>query len=235
MAYDKKLAPYFDASKMPHASNEYVIWLDVMGIQANLSQSLSVSANFVFKLHAVALAARETNMTLYPVMDGVYATTKDRSEALGFLTAAFTALAAVFVHEKNNRHRFLVKAALAYGPVLHGSQVPKAACHVLDANPGHRDAILLGMPMIQAYTSERLAAPFGVFVHESARAFAPVGVGSIHQVWWHWYQSGKDAQHLAAELEKFFTWCALRPNSLLYGADRIEAHRRQAAEYFVDA
>src|SRR5580700_7078082 len=36
--------------------------------------------------------------------------------------------------------------------------------------------ILLGMPRVQAHLAERGTPPFGVFVHESARVFAPVGV-----------------------------------------------------------
>jgi hypothetical protein len=36
-----------------------------------------------------------------------------------------------------------------------------------------RQALLIGMPMIHAYQTERQAPPFGIFVHESARSFAP--------------------------------------------------------------
>ena len=90
MTYSQDLAQYFDASKLPIPDNEYVAWIDVMGMRANLSKSLPVSANFVFKLHSAVLDTPHTGIQLYPVMDGVFAVGDDKDEVIEFLKNVMT-------------------------------------------------------------------------------------------------------------------------------------------------
>lgn len=111
----------FHAGYLPQALPEYIAWVDVMGTQASMSRSLAISANFIFKLHTAALQAPNQNVTLYPVMDGFYASSSDKGEILDFLRSVFQEVAAEFNGEPVEHHRFIIKGALAFGPVIHGS------------------------------------------------------------------------------------------------------------------
>lgn len=168
-------------------------------------------------------------------MDGVYAVSESQSAILRFLTAVFQRLAELFVTTPDNHHRFLVKAALAYGPVLCGQDVPAQANTTLSQNLNYRDSLLLGMPVVQAYLGERSAPPFGVFVHESARAFAPVDQRPLFCLWWNWFQQSQPlAVQLRTELLGYFEWCQARALAIAYDVERIKVHKEQASQYLVD-
>jgi hypothetical protein len=154
-----------------------------------------------------------------------------------FLENVFSHLADLFVSTPDIHHRFLVKGALAFGPVIHGSSLPAAASNTLDQNVPYRGAILLGIPMIQAHLGERNAPAFGLFVHESARAFAPPNQTPFKMVWWTWFRPNHWqalARELRQELDQYFAWCLARAQTIGYEAERIEVHRRLAQQYFVD-
>jgi hypothetical protein len=176
---------YFNAKALPAPTNEYVAWVDVMGVQSAMSRSLNITANFVFKLHTAALQAPNTaGLRLYPVMDGLYIASSNQAAILDFLRSVFSAIAETFINETENMHRFIVRGALAFGPVIHGANVKSSAAKVFGTPAGgnYKDAILLGMPMVQSHLAEKDAPPFGIFVHESARAFAPAGAVPLHHV-----------------------------------------------------
>ena len=229
--------PFFDGNHLPAPINAYVAWIDVMGIQGTMSRSIVISANFGFKLHIAALDAGQGNMELYPVMDGIYAVTTDQACLVQFLEFVFSRLADVFVSTPDMHHRFLIKGALAFGPVIHGTAVPGPASHTLNNNVAYRNRILLGMPMIQSHLGERMAPPFGLFVHESARAFAPANQTPFRHAWWRWFGPTHWlalSQELKTQLPVYFDWCAARSLAIAYEPDRIEAHRELAAQYLVD-
>jgi len=117
--------PFFDARKLPNPENSYVAWVDVMGVRATMSRSLPITANFVFKLHAAVLDAPQTDIHLYPVMDGVYVVAERQGPLRDFLKAVFSRVADSFVSTSDNHHRFIIKAAIAFGPVIHGDALPR--------------------------------------------------------------------------------------------------------------
>ena len=140
---DGKL-PYFDSSHLSDPSNSYVAWLDVMGTRAVMSRSLSMSATFICKLHVTAIeAAVGKNIRLYPVMDGLYVVANTRALISGFLETVFSRLADVFINESAQHHRFIVKAAIAYGPIIHGSDIGSNASWSLDEHAEYKRSILL--------------------------------------------------------------------------------------------
>lgn len=224
----------FNADHLPPASPEYVAWIDVMGIQVSMSRSLAKSANFIFKLHTAALQAPNGNVKMYPVMDGFYASSTRKDDMLSFLNTVMQDVAAEFVGEPDMYHRFLVKGALAFGPVTHGNAVPEPASATLHGNPAYRDSLLLGLPMVQANTCERMAPPFGIYVHESARTFAPPGTTPMHAIWWKWQNPNHaDWGRLGTELDRYFQWCLERAGEIEYREDRIKVHRTMAQQYFI--
>lgn len=234
MSTDQK-GPYFDGSRLPNSTEAYVAWIDLMGIRGWMLRSLPVTANFVFKLHVAALEAREPDMVLYPVMDGVYAVaSKDKMRP--FLMNLFKRLALSFSQTLEHEHQFLIKGAIAFGPVIHGSSV-KGASRALDDNSIYRDSILLGMPMVLAHLNEPSAPPFGIAVHDSARSFMNSSELKRSHCWWHWFEKGRspEAMNLKEGLSNYFSWCESRAGALDYDVSRIKIHRMQASQYLVDA
>ena len=224
---------YFDARELPDPINSSVAWIDVMGIRAIMSRSIQITANFVFKLHSAALEVlpATNTLTLYPVMDGIFVVSEQKTEILGFLGALLGKIAHTFIGTKEIQHRFLVKAALAYGPVIHGSGITTEANQSLGGNAAYKNSLLIGMPMIQVYQSESKAPPFGIFIHESARAFSPSGETPIPHVWWAW--QNKPAT-LKSELEIYFKWCEDHPLKIEYSIDRIKVHKEMVKQYLDD-
>lgn len=231
---------WFDAGQLPGtATDAYVAWIDVMGVRAFMLRSLPVTANFVFKLHVAALEEADPAVRLYPVMDGLYVVTSDRTKMRAFLKAVFLRLADCFCSTTENEHRFLVKCAVAKGPVIHGSDIGIAASPVFgqsSQNEQYKDSILLGMPMVLAVQSEPQAPPFGVYVHSSASDLLTSTERKHSHIWWHWFSAGNNqAQLLRAALPDYFTWCERRAGAIEYDGSRIRAHRDQVTQYLVDA
>ncbi|MGQ7818815.1 hypothetical protein ACUTAH_24625 [Metapseudomonas furukawaii] len=225
----------FNAGALPQPSNEYVAWVDVMGIQSAMSRSLKISANFVFKLHIAALSAPRDQVQVYPVMDGFYACAPRQEAILAFLRFVFSQVAQEFVGATQPLHRFIVRGGLAFGPVIHGNEVGAAVDPRLEDHDDYKSKILLGMPIVQANASERLAPPFGIYIHESARAFAQAGEEPFHHVWWKWVNQENSANWnpLLERLTAHYEWCKQMPNRLIYDLPRIDAHQKMAAEYFL--
>ena len=227
----------FDADCLPDPSLEYVAWLDVMGIQVAMSRSLPISANFIFKLHTAALQAQCENVTLYPVMDGLYASSENKEGILGFLRSVFEQIAEEFIRERKQLHRFIVRGALAYGSVIHGGNIPEQASPVMHQNDNYRMRLLLGLPIVQANTTEKLAPPFGLYVHESARESVSSQKPRTPFIWWQWRTQHKQGNvetwnSLRESLDEYFAWCSDRSDAIDYQASRIEDHRSKARQYF---
>lgn len=225
----------FNADHLPEMASEYVAWVDVMGTQVSMSRSINATANFIFKLHIAALRAQSTGMRIYPVMDGFYASASDKNRILTFLRNVFRSVAEEFNTTTESHHRFMIRGGLAFGPVIHGHDVGACASE-LQNNPSYRDSVLLGMPMVQAHLSERDAPPFGVFVHESARVFAPDGADPLHWIWWKWKreEEAETWNTLRVQLIAHLDWCKSRAQAILYSEDRIEAHKKMVEQYFQD-
>ncbi len=233
MAGKPELAPYVNADELPQPKHHYVVWLDVMGVRAIMSRSLPTSANFIFKFHAAALDAKAPGVDLFPVMDGLYAVAAEQDPLKGFLRAVLERLAQTFIGEKEDKFRFVVRGGLAFGPIIRGGDVTKAAAPSVAGASDYAKTLLLGMPVIQAHTCEEQAPPFGVFVTESARAFAPAGASPFAEVWWRWFEPAqhKLAVTLRASLESYYKYCESHALPILYSADRITVHRTMSRQF----
>jgi len=223
----------FDANHLPQMTSEYVAWVDVMGTQISMSKSIKITANFIFKLHIAALRAKAQGVTLYPVMDGFYAASSARNQMLEFLRSVYKSVAEEFNSTAEQFHRFVIRGGLAFGPVIHGSGVGQCAKE-LAANAVYSNSVLLGLPMVQAHLSEHEAPPFGIFVHESARTFAPTGSEPLHSIWWAWKDASsmKIWNKLKTELGSYLEWSKVRSQAIGYAVERIEAHREMMKQYF---
>jgi hypothetical protein len=233
---------YFDATKMRDPDNQYVCWFDVMGTQNQMRRSLPTSANFIMKLHCAVLEAHEQlddgsrkTVELYPVMDGMYVTATRRQPLMTMLGTALRHLSETFLKEKTIHFRFLVRGAIAFGPVVHGRMIDSNASWVLDRQCEVRDALLLGMPLAQAYSAESSAPPFGVAVDESARAFCPPGDRPFRFVWWDWFSSVEPplvVADMVGALKQYFQYQREHHHTTGYALERIDHHEQLAVEYF---
>lgn len=224
--------PYFDARHLANPTEEYVAWVDVMGIQSAMGRSIAVAANFVFKLHVAALESKLPGITLYPVMDGVYASSPSEADMANFLGRVMKSLATLFSAERNQIYRFVVRGGAARGQIHHGRNLHREASHVLANNPGHRDQVLLGQPMIDAHQGENRAPPFGIYVHESARTAL---FGTSKEGWWRWFIGDATFSPAAMheQLRVYFDWCYECSEEIRYAPERILVHRGFSEQYLL--
>jgi hypothetical protein len=231
---------YFDSAHLGEPSLEYVCWLDIMGTTNQMLRSLPIAANFIFKLHCAALEACDdlestAGVRLYPVMDGIYVTSDRRTPLTTILNRTLLRLVNTFLYEEKCFHQFLVRGAIAFGPIYHGANLDARTAHVLESHAGHRDAILMGLPMAQAYGAEADAPPFGIAVHSSARAFAPAGDRPFRFIWLNWFRSAESPIQVNELLEKlgtYFDWQRDHCNMTGYDPSRIQHHRDLSREFF---
>jgi len=231
--------PYFDHPQMSAPTYEYVCWIDVMGSQSLMLRSLNIASICLMKLHVAALRASQNfpAVELYPVIDGVYVCSPSQSPLLNFVNRVNSSLAVTFILETNPIHRFEIRSGLAYGPIVKGKGALECADELHD-NPEHTSKILLGGPLTQAYQIERQSAPFGVALHESARAFAPTGDLPMSGTYWQWWKShcrtGDNtlASELSNSLQAHYEYCLKHTVLLSYDKLDIERHKLLAEEYF---
>jgi cold shock CspA family protein len=235
---------YFNSALLGEPDYDYVCWLDVMGTRNQMLRSLPISASFIFKLHCGILEAAEEvgldngDVRLYPVMDGAYITSSHRAPLQGLLNRAMAHLALTFLSETVPYHQFLVRGAIAFGPVYHGRNLDPKSSHVMRRNEAVRNSMLMGLPMVQANQSESDAPPFGIAIHESARAFAPAGDEPFAFIWIDWLKSAAprvEPAELSTHLDKYFAWQKNHSTVTGYAPDRIEHHHTLAREYFAVA
>lgn len=188
----------------------------------------------IFKLHATILEVlRKTgyeDISIYPIMDGAYITSKSKQNILNLLTNIYEILANDFIEEKELKHLYLCRAAISFGPVIHGRNIPYKASLEFSNRVGYKEQILIGKPMICAYTNESEAAPFGICIEEHAyKAADPIDKD------WRWYKnedievSPELITKLSQKIEDYFAWCS---ENKLYELKKIEKHRDASREYF---
>jgi hypothetical protein len=224
---------YFDARGLPAARAQYVCWVDVMGMEAQMKRSIQVSANFVFKLHVAALAAATDKVMLYPIMDGLYACADTRADIEQFLTEVFRALVDLFSREKAPAFRFIARGAIAYGDVYHGREISNDASARLADRPEYRASIMLGPPIVDANRAEEDAPPFGIAIHPSARLTPKSGEHPYNRDWWPWWEDGFDGAGFMKRLEAHYEWCRNNSTRIGYLPSRIVVHEALATRYFL--
>lgn len=234
---------YFDNQKLPTPGKEYVAFIDLMGTKNHMCRSVKDTSNFIFKLHAAVVGAWRKSayqgVFVYPIMDGVYITSKYKENMEKILTRIFADLAELFIKERSPYHQFIPRCGLAYGEVIHGHDVPYQASKVFELDLGYKNNILLGQAMINAYTSENNTAPFGVCLHETAVNRATYGNsrGAFSDDWV-WYESKEIktsnglSRQLGEALENYYGILRNEKHDLHYPCDRITEHERRAQEYF---
>lgn len=210
----------FDASKLSVAENQYVAWVDLMGAGHIMSVSIAKSANFLARLHMVAYKAVKDAPEIvhtFPINDGLFLVSKSKAAIMSVVRQVFYTLAGFFVSTPAPQDKFLLRGAIAFGPVYGGDDLKKGLSKERAAR--FSDAfrnIQFGPAIIQAFRQEANASPYGIAVHESARAFAPNGEMPFRETHWLWWSP-------LAELDWPKKFVSLRSMARCLGAD-LEAH-----------
>jgi hypothetical protein len=225
----------FNADALPEASFEYVCWIDIMGIRNSMMCSVKGTANFIFKLHSIIIENLNNDIIAYPCMDGAYISVKTKKTLFQFLNRVFERSANEFIIEDSNYHKFIIRASVAYGPIIHGRDITKNVTNKFDGKDQYKQAILLGSPMIQAYSSENNAPPFGIYIHESARVFAPKEDTPFTYTWYYWLKYASDAKvknDFKEKLFSYFEWAKKNSIKIDYPIERIEHHIKMVEQFF---
>lgn len=185
------------------------------------------------KLHlAVLHQTRPAGIGVFPMNDGVFVTSVESDELTSFVNGVMATLFREFLkHKDRPEHQFVVRGAIAYGPVSFGSDLAQGA-PTLQNSSQYTSQIILGAPLAQAVDAERQAPPFGIYVHESARWF---GTKPLKRVFHRWFAPGStDASHVKQSLPKYFKWIKSRPVLSGYSPDRVAAAILLLDEYLLD-
>jgi hypothetical protein len=230
---------FFDGDKL-QPSEAFVLWLDIMGTKNTMSRSLMTSANFVFKFHTVMEMNKTDGISICPVMDGAYVAAQDSTTMRKFIHDVFVALCNDFVQEEKYQRQYMVRGSLAYGEVVLGQSMSSDCFdnRVRNASdwPAYQKSLIIGAPVIQAFSREQKVPPFGVYIHESACAH-----GFAFTSKWHTWWKGKggevlsDDQTLIKDLKekvgKYFQEYEKHSYSFSYSTDRINEHRVMFEDY----
>ncbi len=220
-----------------------------MGAGNLMSTSIHKSVNAIAKLQlAVHYASIDHNFkgkTLV-INDGVYLVSRDKNETMNMLQTTISTLVGNFIDRRKHWDRFLVRAAIAFGPVYFGndfSKTLKRFSHDNDAEEAIAQ-IMIGAPIINAYEAEKSAPVYGIAIHESARAFAPDGQLPFRTRFWPWWlasdkkNSDRDTlkplkEVFFKDLEKYLFF--MKSTAIFHGvkADKIDEWLSCAEQYYV--
>lgn len=120
--------------------------------------------------------------------------------------------------------------------MIHGKEVPQRAnWDFFDDDNTYPDSLIIGAPITQAFRGETKAPPFGIFVDESARAFAPEDNRPMDRRWYEWFRHHTPYQNLARELgdrlQEYYDWCDENAHRINYPTSKIQEHQEMAEEY----
>jgi hypothetical protein len=239
----------FNSENLAQAENYYVSWIDLMGAGHTMSTSVQKSANLLARLHmAVEYTRASSNFSGYllPINDGVFIVSKRKREILSIVGGTIISLAANFIATPRPHDRFFLRGAIAYGPVYFGSDLAAGLLpKVQRKSPKYLDRVMFGPALIQAFKSEAAAPPYGVSVHESARAFCPQNEGPFRMTHWMWWAPNEEVDYpsslpsltdlkdcLLIALKDQFQW--LEWTSIYHGlrGDKLKQWSDSCEQYF---
>jgi hypothetical protein len=249
----QKLAKYLDFSseKLGAAENRYIAWIDLMGAGHLMATSLEKAANAIARIHTATYLAMDQHgykLDLVAINDGIFICSSSKAEISQIVRSTLMHLVARFITKHDPQDRFLVRCAVAYGPVFYGK-------HLARQLPGYQrgripatlDQVVFGSPVIQAYNAEHESPAYGVAIHESARAFSPQGERTFRSTLWRWWQQDDAGGYSTAtpgrptplknvlvfELEAYFDYMEATLPYHGVKAEQVSKWRALAKQYFV--
>jgi len=222
--------PSFFPDHLPPTRNsdEYVVWIDIMGIGGTMAEYPDVAEVNVGKLHlAVAEYEEENQLILYPMVDGVYAISENRDQIIDFsqeIVGRFGQNLIARAGPEPNRGKLkfgpLVRCGIAKGEVHHWEDLTETEL----ADHENRTALVTGNAVSHAHECETEAPPLGIRVHESAS----VSGERTNQKWWNTEQTAVFTRRALRKYWKIYEDGCEIP----YNKDAIAKHAEKADNYF---
>lgn len=217
----------------PRAQLRYVCWIDIMGMQSLLSRSITTAAIIISRfqkfldMQSVKYNSdNKSDIFIHPIMDAAYITSTNGDTLIKFLEKIYRAVATNFINEGDYFQKFIIKSCIAYGLIGHGADIE-------DTEFTKKDTLIFGLPIIQAYKSEKKAPPFGIYIHQSARSLSD---HSFPRRWHLWF-SDSDSKgtplinNLRSSLTDYFERAKKLSFCLEYSDEKIEKHEQMAGQY----
>ena len=223
-----------DSSKLS-PQQEYVCWIDIMGTKNTMSESFEKAVNFILRLHECVINAvkSQPNVNSYPLMDGVFITCPNKETICKIIDEVFTEIADHFISVNKNIYRFIIKGSLSYGFIAHGNSISNTVCSgIIADNDEYKKSIMFGMPMIQAFTAEHTAPPFGIYIHESARQ--PKRIQGRYYHWKIKQDKTFTKDLLKQKIISYFNWCTHYSPSLEMDTTKISMYKKLSEEFLTD-
>ncbi|WP_244478312.1 hypothetical protein [Methylobacterium sp. Leaf113] len=219
-----------------------------MGAGNLMSVSLEKPANALVRLHMAVEQATHQHTSAYtlPINDGVFIICPSTFEIQTVVQSIMIDLAAIFISTPDPQNKFLLRGAIAYGPVYRGDAIAAGL------SPAKRvkhqqtlSRVAFGPAIIQAFRSESNAPPYGIAIHESARAFAPPNSSPFLMSHWLWWIAHADLKQpsgapplsvlkdvLCSDILSHFKW--LRSTLIMHGItnEKVSQWEQMVQQYF---
>jgi len=209
-------------------SDEYVAWIDIMGIESSMAVYPKIAEVNVGKLHlAVAEYKAVDNLETYPMVDGIYAVSTDRERIfefaehiLGRFSQNLISRTDFGLNKGGLKFGPLIRCGIAKGEVHHWSDLTETAL----ATHKNREALITGNAVSLAHESEAKAPPVGIRLHESVSGSGT----SVNHKWW---TKEKKAIFTRRALGRYWK-LYVNGCEIPYNIDAISRHAEKADEYF---
>jgi len=241
----------FSSENLSVADPAYVAWMDLMGAGHTMATSIQKASNAIARLHLAldhACQDHQFSGERLPINDGVFVISRDKSEIMSVVRSTIVMLAGHFIARPSQQDRFLIRGSIAYGPVYSGLQLAACLSKTRREKGGEEclSRVLFGPPIIQAFQYEKMAPPYGISIHESARAFAPAGVRPFQMKLWLWWQANDNGTFpkktpenltsmktiLVKELSDYFKWLSSTRSFHEISDEKIAELNKMATHYF---
>ena len=202
-----------------------------MGTKTVMLESFDKAANFIIRFHSCCISITKNipKISCYPLMDGVFITAEEIDVMMHAINDIYDKIARTFLDTEVYSHRFIIRGALAYGEISHGNNITQGVSKEISADDDYKKNLLFGLPMIQAFNSEKKAPPFGVFIHESARRR-----GCLQGRYYQWYKDENLQNELRDNIISYFEWCKQFSNYLELEKEKAHKYSELAQEFFTN-
>jgi hypothetical protein len=231
---------YIDINSLNPISDitqEWVSWVDIMGIKNIFKKSDRSPTVYILKLHNEINRVKKlkfNDIGYYPVMDGSFLTSNSLSRLINFMTEIFIRVANEFMIEKKLLYRFMIRGGLSYGSVLHGYSISDKIVAHLDQSDLNK--LIFGEALCCACESENNTPPFMIKIHKnSINKFIKTNqdyliIPNSNDIYVKWFNSNFDISKLRDEIKSYFDWHNLNNHLVEYPDKKKQEHLKMFRE-----